>query len=38
LKAEDQDVKTFRLHLSVATAKVIAESMRLLGIQVPERM
>jgi len=38
LKAEDQDVKTFRLHLSVATAKVISESMRLLGIQVPERM
>lgn len=38
LKAEDADVKTFRLHLSAAAAKIIAESMRLLGIQVPERM
>src|SRR5690606_35216802 len=38
LKAEQEDVKTFRLHLSSATAKVIAESMRLLGIGVPERM
>ncbi|WP_437919632.1 arginine--tRNA ligase [Sphingobacterium sp. LRF_L2] len=38
LKAEDQDVKTFRLHLSAVSAHVIAESMRLLGIQVPERM
>jgi arginyl-tRNA synthetase len=38
LKAEDADVKTFRLHLSAAAAKVIARSMRLLGIPVPERM
>lgn len=38
LKAEDEDVKTFRLHLSLAASSVIAESMRLLGIQVPERM
>ena len=38
LKAEDTEVKTFRLHLSASAAKVIAESMRLLGIQVPERM
>lgn len=38
LKAEDADVKTFRLHLSAAAAKIIARSMRLLGIQVPERM
>jgi arginyl-tRNA synthetase len=38
LKAEDTDVKAFRLHLSDSAAKVIAESMRLLGIQVPERM
>ncbi|MFD2966473.1 arginine--tRNA ligase [Sphingobacterium bambusae] len=38
LKAEDADVKTFRLHLSAVAAKIIAESMRLLGIQVPERM
>lgn len=38
LKAEDVDVKTFRLHLSSAAAKVIAKATRLLGIQVPERM
>ncbi|WDF70682.1 arginine--tRNA ligase [Sphingobacterium oryzagri] len=38
LKAEDQDVKTFRLHLSAVAARIIAESMGLLGIQVPERM
>lgn len=38
LKAEDEQVKAFRLHLSHATATVIASSMRLLGIQVPERM
>lgn len=38
LKAEDANVKTFRLHLSLAASKIIAESMRLLGIQVPERM
>ena len=38
LKAEDVDVKTFRLHLSASAAKIIAESMRLLGIKVPERM
>jgi len=38
LKAEQEDIKIFRLHLSAAAAKVIAESMRLLGIQVPERM
>ncbi|NGM61253.1 arginine--tRNA ligase [Sphingobacterium sp. SGG-5] len=38
LKAEQEDVKTFRLHLSAAAAKIIAESMRLLGIGVPERM
>ncbi len=38
LKAEDPDVKTFRLHLSAVAAKIIAESMRLLGIPVPERM
>ncbi|MFZ4862863.1 arginine--tRNA ligase [Sphingobacterium sp. Mn56C] len=38
LKAEQPEVKTFRLHLSAATAKIMAESMRLLGIQVPERM
>src|SRR5690606_6200746 len=38
LKAEDVTVKAFRLHLSAASAKVIADAMRLLGIQVPERM
>ncbi|MVZ64506.1 arginine--tRNA ligase [Sphingobacterium sp. DK4209] len=38
LKAEDEDVKQFRLHLSAAAAKVISGSMKLLGIQVPERM
>lgn len=38
LKAEDENVKNFRLHLSAISARVISESMRLLGIQVPERM
>ncbi|MBE8714306.1 arginine--tRNA ligase [Sphingobacterium hungaricum] len=38
LKAEVEEVKNFRLQLSAATAKVIAQSMNLLGIQVPERM
>lgn len=38
LKAEDLDVKNFRLHLSASAAKVIAKGMNLLGIHVPERM
>ncbi|KGE12919.1 arginine--tRNA ligase [Sphingobacterium deserti] len=38
LKAEDVDVKNFRLHLSAVAARVISESMRMLGITVPERM
>jgi len=38
LKAEDENVKGFRLQLSASAAKVIAESMNLLGIEVPERM
>lgn len=38
LKAEDENVKGFRLQLSASAARVIAESMNLLGIQVPERM
>ncbi|MFU1856977.1 arginine--tRNA ligase [Sphingobacterium sp. NGMCC 1.201703] len=38
LKAEADDVKNFRLHLSAAAAKVIAKGMELLGISVPERM
>lgn len=38
LKAEDLDVKNFRLDLSAATSSVINKGMRLLGIRVPERM
>lgn len=38
LKAEEEPVRNFRLHLSAATAKVIARAMRLLGIEVPDRM
>lgn len=38
LKAEDPDVKAFRLNLSATAAKVISESMRMLGITVPEQM
>lgn len=38
LKAEANDVKNFRLHLSAVAAKVIAKGMGLLGICVPERM
>jgi arginyl-tRNA synthetase len=38
LQAEDELVKQFRLQLSAASAKVIAKSMNLLGIEVPERM
>lgn len=38
LKAEDMIVKQFRLQLSASTAKIIASSMKMLGIQVPERM
>ncbi|WP_099366635.1 arginine--tRNA ligase [Sphingobacterium sp. 1.A.4] len=38
IKAEDETVRTFRLQLSAAAAKIIAKSMNLLGIQVPERM
>lgn len=38
LKAEDPDVRNFRLDLASATASVINKSMRLLGIDVPERM
>jgi len=33
-----EDVKQFRLTLSATSAKVISKSMRLLGIDVPERM
>lgn len=38
LKTEDNIIRNFRLHLSAATAAVIAKGMKLLGIEVPERM
>jgi arginyl-tRNA synthetase len=38
LKEEDQVSRQFRLQLSALCGQVIAEAMRLLGIQVPERM
>jgi len=38
LQAESEALKSFRLHLSASTAKVIAAGMKLLGIDVPERM
>lgn len=38
LQAEDEITKQFRLQLSAASAKVIKKSMKLLGIEVPERM
>jgi arginyl-tRNA synthetase len=38
LKAEDPDVRNFRLDLASATASVIKKSMDLLGISVPDRM
>jgi arginyl-tRNA synthetase len=38
LQAEDESTKLFRLQLSAASAKVIKKGMKLLGIEVPERM
>ncbi|MDO4190153.1 MAG: arginine--tRNA ligase [Bacteroidales bacterium] len=38
LKEEDERKRRFRLVLSQAVAKVIAQGMHLLGIEVPERM
>lgn len=38
LKAEDTDVRNFRLDLASSTASVIAKSMKMLGIDVPDRM
>jgi arginyl-tRNA synthetase len=38
LKAEDLDVRNFRLDLAAATASTINKGMKLLGIQVPDRM
>ncbi|QXV64554.1 arginine--tRNA ligase [Mucilaginibacter sp. 21P] len=37
-QAETEDLKQFRMQLSAATANVINRSMKLLGIEVPERM
>ena len=38
LQAEDETTKQFRLQLSAASGKVINKGMKLLGIEVPERM
>jgi arginyl-tRNA synthetase len=38
LQADNKNTKLFRLQLSSATAKLIAQSMKLLGIEVPEQM
>jgi len=38
LQAEDESAKQFRLQLSAASGKVIHAAMKLLGIEVPERM
>ncbi|MCR8560621.1 arginine--tRNA ligase [Mucilaginibacter sp. BJC16-A38] len=38
LQADDENVKEFRLQLSAASGKVINKGMKLLGIDVPERM
>ncbi|WP_345952526.1 arginine--tRNA ligase [Mucilaginibacter sp. PAMB04168] len=38
LQAETEELKRFRSQLSASTANVIAQGMRLLGIEVPERM
>jgi len=38
LQAEDEASKQFRLQLSAASGKVINKGMKLLGIEVPERM
>jgi arginyl-tRNA synthetase len=38
LKSDDENLKTFRLSLSEASAAVLKKGMNLLGIQVPERM
>lgn len=37
-QAETEDLKQFRMQLSAATANVINRGMKLLGIEVPERM
>lgn len=38
LKAEDLDLRNFRLDLAAATATIINKAMKLLGIRVPSRM
>jgi arginyl-tRNA synthetase len=38
LKAEDVDLRNFRLDLAAATASIINKAMKLLGIRVPSRM
>ncbi|MGV3510031.1 MAG: DALR anticodon-binding domain-containing protein, partial [Sphingobacteriaceae bacterium] len=38
LKLEDEELKNFRLSLSVTTGNIIKKGMKLLGIDVPERM
>jgi arginyl-tRNA synthetase len=38
LKAENPQVRNFRLDLAAATAKIINKAMKLLGIRVPSRM
>jgi arginyl-tRNA synthetase len=38
LKAEDQQVKEFRLALSKGTANILKKGMKLLGIEVPDKM
>jgi arginyl-tRNA synthetase len=38
LKLDDEELKNFRLSLSATTGSIIKRGMRLLGIDVPERM
>ncbi|WP_285008619.1 arginine--tRNA ligase [Pedobacter faecalis] len=38
IKEEDNDIKQFRLNLCAVTASILKRGMRLLGIEVPERM
>ena len=38
LKAEDQQIKEFRLALSKGTANILKKGMKLLGIEVPDKM
>ncbi|HCN83973.1 MAG TPA: arginine--tRNA ligase, partial [Sphingobacteriaceae bacterium] len=38
LKADNEEAKQFRLELSAATSVIIKKGMRLLGIEVPDKM